>query len=120
MSRIDEALARAQHAKTHDISADTAPMAGLNIDFPAEAGEEPAAPEAKPASVQVRHRVVEPAAVPSDRICSYSARLNAHIQPRPRSGTRSETPAKAAIAVPKTKNTASTGGVRRAAVSSRC
>jgi len=68
MSRIDEALARAQHAKTHDISADTAPMAGLNIDFPAEAGEEPAAPEAKPASVQVRHRVVEPAAVPSEPV----------------------------------------------------
>ena len=63
MSRIDEALARAQHAKTHDLSADTAPLAGLNIDYPAEAGEEPAAPAATPASVP---RVAEPAAVPSE------------------------------------------------------
>ena len=66
MSRIDEALARAQNVKTHDISGDTAPIAGLNIDFPAEAGEEAAAPEAKPVSVPVRHRVAEPAAVPSE------------------------------------------------------
>jgi protein-tyrosine kinase len=63
MSRIDEALARAQHAKTHDLSADTAPLAGLNIDYPVEAGEELAAPEATPASVP---RVAEPAAVPSE------------------------------------------------------
>jgi len=61
MSRIDEALARAQNAKTHDISADTAPIAGLDIDFPAEAAEDAAAPEAKAVSIPVPRRSADPA-----------------------------------------------------------